>query len=95
MASAICVVRVQDQAYRRGDTYFCGKSVRVIKRETEHDVLADEVDGIGIADALSNIVNLHECRAGLYQMVLCNKSYDIESGLLDGWSWKLVAIEVK
>lgn len=87
-----CVVRVQDECYRRGDSYFLGKSIRVIKRLTQHDVLADEVDSVGVKDGLENILNLADCRPGLYEMVMCNHSRDIESGYLDAWSWKLVRI---
>lgn len=86
-----CVVRVQTEAYKKGDTYFYGKSIRVLKRKTEFDFIAEEVNNIDIIDALENIINLNDVTNGLYEVVIASQSYDIESGYLDDWSFKLIA----
>jgi len=78
-----CVVRVQSETYKRGDSYFIGKSIRVIKRHTEFDILYEEVNNIGISDALENISNLDSVGSGLYELVPHNISYDCETGYVD------------
>ena len=89
-----CVVRVQTEAYKKGDTYFYGKSIRVLKRKTTYDFVKDEVDNIGIIDGLENIINLSGVHNGVYEVVVAHESYDFESGYLDDWSFKLVPYEV-
>ena len=90
MKSFNCVVKVQTEAYKRGETYFYGKSLRVIKRLTDLDVISEDVSNIGTKEALENILNLSNLKDGTYCVVVVNRSYDIESGYLDGWNWGLV-----
>lgn len=85
-----CVVRVQTEAYKRGNTYFYGKSIRVLKGKTTFDFLHEESQAIGIQDALENILNLDELSNGVYEFVIANQSYDIESGYLDDWGLRLI-----
>lgn len=85
-----CVVRVQTESYKRGNTYFYGKSLRVIKGKTTYDLIHEEAQAIGLQDALENILNLNELENGLYEFVIANRCYDVESGYLDDWDWRLV-----
>lgn len=86
----VCVVRVQTEAFKRGDTYFYGKSVRVLKKLTSYDLIHEEVGNIGIQEALENILNLGEVQNGIYELVIGHRSYDIETGYLDGWDFRLI-----
>lgn len=88
-----CVVRVQTEAYKKGDTYFYGKSIRVLKRKTTYDFVKDEVDNIGTIDGLENIINLNDVSNGVYEVVVDHESYDIETGYLDDWNFKLIPYE--
>lgn len=90
MSDVICVVRVGTSGYRRGSTYHYTKTVRVMRTLTYHDLMADECDAIGVQDAFENITNLYTVDDGLYNLVPCNVSYDVESGHLDDWNLKLV-----
>lgn len=85
-----CVVRVQTEAFKRGDTYFYGKSVRVLKKLTGYDLIHEEVGNIGIQEALENILNLGEVQNGVYELVIGHRSYDIETGYLDDWDFRLI-----
>ena len=88
-----CVVRVQEEAYLRGNTYFYGKSLRVVKRLTTFNIIAEEAQNVGMDEAMRNILNVFDVDNGLYEIVVTNQSYDIESGYLDDWSWKLIPYE--
>lgn len=87
-----CVVRVREECYKRGDSYFLGKSVRVIKHLSTIDIMRDEVNNIGIDEAMNSITNLHEVSDGLYMVVFTDRTYDFESGAIDGYNLKLVFI---
>ncbi len=90
MNDPICVVKVETEAYKRGDKYFFGKSLRVVKTKSTFDLLEEEVSNVGIVDALEYILNLDQCEAGLYYLTTCNISTDWETGCVDGWDLKLV-----
>lgn len=90
MNNPICVVKLETEAYKRGNKYFYGKSIRVIKSKTTFDLLEEEVQNIGIVEGIENIINLHECDTGMYWLAACNISRDIESGYIDDWNLKLV-----
>lgn len=86
-----CIVKIKTEAFKRGDSYFYGKSIRVIKRLTTFDLLSEESGMIGIQEALENILNINETlKNGYYELVVCHKSFDIESGYLDDWNFKLI-----
>lgn len=44
----MCIVKIKTEAFKRGDSYFYGKSIRVIKRLTTFDILKEESDMVGI-----------------------------------------------
>lgn len=88
-----CIVKVQTEAYKRGDTYFYGKSIRVLQKLTTYDVLRDECDNVGICDGLENILNLNSVKDGKYYLQPINISKDIETGYIDDWDFKLIPFD--
>lgn len=86
-----CTVRIADEMYKRGNTYFVGKSVRVLKSQTNYDYLAEEVMNVGVTEALENVVNLHLCAAGLYELTATRVSYD-EYGHIEDWTLTLIPL---
>ncbi|ANA49309.1 hypothetical protein PMW_184 [Pseudomonas phage phiPMW] len=89
MSEPVCVVRVGTAGYRRGDTYFIGRTLRTLKSKTTWDYLADEEQAVGVEDGLMNITNLDRVEDGLYDIVMTNIDRDYESGYIDGWSYTL------
>lgn len=89
----VCVVRIIEERYQRGGSYFIGKSLRVLKKLTTYDMLNDICSNIGIWDGIDTIINLDECGPGLYNMVVCNVSTDWETGCVDDWDYKLIPYE--
>lgn len=89
MSDPICIVRVGTESYKRGDVYFHGRTLRVMKKSTNYDLLSDEVDAVGVHEALGGIINLHSVEDGLYVVGVTNISHDWESGVIDGWELKL------
>ena len=93
MTEEICIVRVATEAYERSGTYFYGKTLRVLKRLSNHDLLKDECNSVGISECLENITNLKEVDDGKYRLLACNFSTDYETGWTDGWALKLIKYE--
>lgn len=89
MTHPVCVVRVGTSGYKRGDTYFYGRTLRVLQSKTTFDYLKDEAESVGVEDGISNITNLDRVEDGLYDLVMTNISRDYESGYADDWSYTL------
>lgn len=89
----ICVVRMGTEAFKRGDTYFYGRTIRVIKKKTEVDYLHEDCQNVGIQEAIENILNIHIVKDGIYQLVFCNVSKDCETGYIDDFNFKLLPYE--
>lgn len=88
-----CVVRVGTEGFKRGDTYFYGRTIRVIKRKTEYDLLHNDCQNVGIQEAIENIVNINKVDDGLYQLIMVNVSKDYETGHIDDFNFNLVKYE--
>lgn len=89
----LCVVRVGTEGFKRGDTYFYGRTIRVIRRKTKYDLLHDDCQQVGIQEAIENILNINSVEDGLYQLLMCNISKDCETGYIDDFNLKLVKYE--
>ena len=87
-----CTVRLTTSYYHRGDSYVHQRNIRVLKKATTFDLLAEEASMVGVDEALQNILNLNECEDGIYHLVVCNESRDIETGYIDDWSFKLIPV---
>lgn len=85
-----CVVRVGTMAFKRGETYHYGRTIRVLKSLTTYDLLEGEEQAVGTWDALNSIVNIDKVEDGLYSVILCNIGRDWESGHIDECDFKLV-----
>lgn len=88
-----CVVSVGTEAFKRGNTYFYGRTLRVIKSLTTYNLLEEECQSVGTQDGLENILNLQTVEDGRYSVEVVNISRDWETGHTDGWDIKLVPFE--
>ena len=64
---------------------------RLLKRKSK-GALSDLID-----EASYDIpaIDFSKYEEGIYQLVTCNESYDIESGYVDDYDFKLVPYEIK
>lgn len=88
----VCVVRLKTEFFQRGNSFNQQKSVRVLKKQTTFDLLAEEASSVGVEEALQNILNLNECEDGVYHLVVCNELRDIETGYIDDWNFELIPV---
>lgn len=88
-----CVVKVGSESFKKADTYYHARTLRVLKRKTNYDILDDEVQSVGVFDALSGILNLISVGDGIYELRAVNISRCHETGHTDGWDLKLYPYE--
>lgn len=86
-----CVVRLTTSAWSDKRGLHLKKSLTYLKRKsTGWNALADEADAAGDLNASDSIINLDECEDGVYEVVTCNHSHDWETGIIDGYDFKLI-----
>jgi hypothetical protein len=70
------------------------KSLTVLKRKSfGMNIIEEECSAVGAEEGLENIQNLLDVPDGIYEVVVCNISRDIESGYVDDWELRLVPFD--
>lgn len=89
-----CVVRLSTSAWSDKRGLHFKQSLTYLRRKScGWNPLEDEADGAGALRAYEAIINLAECKDGLYEVFTCNHSRDWETGIFDGYDLKLVPFE--
>jgi hypothetical protein len=94
----VVVVRVKTSYWcdKRGVHF--RKDLEYLQRQCKHfNFLDDDARMIGAEDVIPRIVNLHEVKDGVYQVITINESgSDWENpGCIDEWDYKLIPYENK
>ena len=77
-------------ADKRGNIHEKRSLLALKGQSVGHNYLLENFSDTGEID----LVNLAECPDGIYEVVVCNKSYDYETGLLDDYGFKLLPYEI-
>ena len=88
---SIGVVRLKTSWWNDKNGLYSKKSLAYLKRKSVgYHPLSEEVDAVGAEDAGRTIINLDECKDGIYIVTLCNSKTDWESGLVESYDLMLV-----
>lgn len=87
-----CVVRVSTTAWANTKGVHIKKTLTFLRRQCEgFNILEEDVSAIGTKEVLLRILNLDECKDGIYEVVACNESHDYDTGHVDDYDYMLVA----
>lgn len=64
--------------------------IPVKRKSIGHSCLEEDCKMIGSDEVWPRIINLNECKDGVYQVVLCNEHCDYESGDIEDYDYKLI-----
>lgn len=86
-----CVVRLHRSQWWDSRGIYRTISIRYIKRESYganilHDTLQEE----GADSVMPRILNLGECKDGLYRVIMCNERRDFDTGMIEDYDFKLI-----
>lgn len=85
------VVRITTTYWSDNRTLHCKKSITIQRRKSQGaELLLHDASMIGPDLVFANIVNLNECKDGLYVAVTCNEHRDWESGYIEDYDYKLI-----
>lgn len=84
------VLRLSTSYWRSPRGLHIRRDLTTLKRlSTGYQILAEDAANIGVDEVITRIVNLDECKDGLYTASLCNEGYDWETGYLDSYDYCL------
>jgi hypothetical protein len=88
---AIVVGRLITSFYHNSDGIYSRREFRFLKRQCQSfNFLKEDADAIGADEAWRRIINIDDCKDGIYQVITCNESRDYETGIIDDYDFKLV-----
>lgn len=91
---AKCIVRLRTTAWDDGKGLHVKKSLTYLRRKcVGHNVLEHDVECCGAEDIVPHIKNLCTAEDGVYEAVPCDIHTDWETGIVDGYSYKLVPVK--
>ena len=84
------VVRLSIDYFKQGDSYVAQKKLRCLKNLS---TIGLEAHGGDERELFEDIVNLDNCKPGLYEVRFINMSFDVETGVADSWDLELIPYE--
>ncbi len=88
------VVRLKTAYWKTERGLHCRKDlIRMRRLSFDFQILEEDSANIGVDEVLQKIVNLSECKDGLYTVATCNERHDWETGYLDDYDYRLVPFE--
>jgi hypothetical protein len=88
---SLVIVRLTKSSYKRGNKYSKEISISLLKSKSKNENgWLDEEASNGFDSFMESITNLDSCKPGIYQFVTCNLSRDWETGIVDGYDFKLI-----
>lgn len=85
------VIKLTTSVWKSGRTACIQRKITWVRRKSfGFQILENDFDAIGSAEAVEQIINLNESPDGLYTIEVVNETRDFESGYVDGYDLKLV-----
>lgn len=88
-----CVVRLRTDVWEDRRGLHQKKSLLFMRKQCKgFNILEEDIGAVGAAEILPRIININECKDGIYKVVTCNESHDFESGYIDDYDYRLINV---
>ena len=88
-----CVIRVRTTTWSDKRGLHQKKSLTFLRRQSKgFNLVESDLEAIGAEDVLHGILNFCDVEDGVYEVVLCNVSHDFETGYVERYDYKLIAV---
>jgi hypothetical protein len=87
------IVRIKTEYYFSSGAAVLKKTIRTLKRKSDYDIVSEECLYAGEEIFFKSIVNLDECKDGVYKVIFTNIYRDWESGIIEDYDLKLIPYE--
>lgn len=86
-----CIVRLRTGFWSSKQGMHMKKDIIFLRKLSGgSNYVKEDVNMMGAEDVINGIVNLDECRDGIYEVVQCNIAVDWETGYQDSYAYKLI-----
>jgi len=87
-----CIVRLTTSYWHDGEGIYKKQSLRFLKRKcVGYNVLYEDACNVSSNEVIDRIINLHECKDGIYQVITCNEYSHYETpGIIEDYDYKLI-----
>jgi len=87
------VVRLTTSYWKSNRGVHVRKDVMFLKRQSQGlNILEEDCGCVGAEEVIPRIINLYDQEDGVYQVVICNEQEDWETGCVEQYDYKLVAL---
>ena len=88
-----CVVRVKTSYWSDDRGAHTKRSLNVLRRQCEgYNILEEDCQDLSTEEVMRGITNLHDVEDGIYELIMANKSYDLETGYVEDYDYTLVEL---
>ena len=87
-----CIVRLTTSYWHNGDGLHIQRTLRFLKRKCQgYNVLYEDSQIVGANEVLPKIINLDDCKDGIYEAVTCNEWGAWETPhMIEDYDYKLI-----
>ena len=90
----VVIVRLTTSMWYDAHGAYQKRSIKYLRRQcVGFNLLKEDCSMTGAAEVLTKIINLDQCKDGVYKFVACDESIDWETGYVDDYHYKLIPIE--
>lgn len=89
-----CIVRLTTNVWCNSNGVHIKKSLRFLKRKCKgYNILDEDCQMIGADGVMKRIINLHNCKDGVYEVITCNEFACWETPhIIEDYDYKLVPL---
>lgn len=92
------VVRITTEYYRdKSNNPNFRRKIKLMKKMSTQGIISHidyDIENSSVESFINSIVNFRDVDDGLYELKVINETHDFETGIIDGWDWKLFKIKV-
>jgi hypothetical protein len=88
----IVVVRLTTTYWHDHNGIYSKQTLRYLRRQCKgYNVMHEDCENVGADGVFTRIVNLNECKDGVYQVVTCNEFHTWETpNIIEDYDYKLI-----
>jgi hypothetical protein len=87
------IVRLRTSIWHDSRGAYLRREIKWLIRKSEgFNFFEEDCSMAGADEVVPKILNLNECKDGLYKLDTCNESRDWETGYIDDYDYKLIPV---
>jgi hypothetical protein len=91
---SVVICRLTTSYWHDRNGIYSTRKLKFLHRKCKSfNFVQEDADCIGADECWQRIINIAECKDGIYQVLTCNESRDYETGIIDDYDFRLVPLD--